>query len=217
MPLLNVIVDLYHNDTVDPANGFHDMKDAGIRGIIHKATQGADTVDPEYDLRRVRARSVGFLWGSYHFGVAGDPVGQADHYLRVINPAPDEIMTLDFEPYAPGDTMTFAEAEQFVARVHDQTGRYPLLYSGSSFLLDQFGSRTKTETILAHCPLWVARYGPSAPAIPPAFDDFVLWQYTDGGVGLQPHTVPGVGRCDRNKFNGTVAALVELWGGQADD
>jgi len=212
MPLLNVVIDLYHNDAIDPSNGFHQIAGAGVVAIIHKATQGTISVDPEYDQRRARALSVPLLWGAYHFGVGGNPVSQADHYLSIMNPTPTELMVLAFEPFPSGTTMRFAEAEAFVTRVHDQTGRYPALYSGESFLRTQFGTKTAASTILSQCPLWIAKYSSNLPTVPAAFDDFAMWQYTDGAIGLQPHSVPGVGRCDRNKFNGTMDDLNALWG-----
>ena len=41
---------------------------------------------------------------------------------------------------------------------------------------------------------------------------WTFWQYTDGVHGPAPHRVDGVGRCDRNKFNGSLAQLKKLWG-----
>jgi lysozyme len=38
-----------------------------------------------------------------------------------------------------------------------------------------------------------------------------MWQYTDGGVGPTPHTVDGIGSCDRNYYNGTDAQLKSWW------
>jgi lysozyme len=65
---------------------------------------------------------------------------------------------------------------------------------------------------LKECFLWIARYSAQLPQVPPAFPRFTLWQYTDGNDGPQPHRVPGVGRCDRDKFNGDEAGLRRLWG-----
>ena len=211
MPLLNVIVDLFHLNTVDPSSGFHQMKDAGILGIIHKATQGTGYVDPEYDARRQRALSVDFLWGAYHFGTGEDGAQQADHFLSVINPEPGQLMALDFEPNSTGTTMSRGQAEAFVRRIQEVTGRIPVLYSGQSFLQDQMSGLSAGDTILSQCPLWIARYSSHLPEMPPLFTEFALWQYTDGAVGLQPHSVPGVGRCDRNKFNGDINALKAFW------
>lgn len=209
MPLLNVVVDLFHRDTVG-ANGFHDMKDAGILGIIHKATQGTHSVDPEYDDRKRRALSLDFLWGAYHFAEGGDVDVQVQHFLDTVDPDKTHLLVLDFEPNTQGSTMTLAEAEDFVTQIHDQTGRFPALYAGKSFIIEQLGK--KTDTPLAQCPLWIARFGAQRPQIPPAFTDFTLWQYTDGALGPQPHKVAGVGRCDRNKFNGDESALQEFFG-----
>jgi len=168
-------------------------------------------VDPEYDERRHRALSVGLLWGAYHFGIAADGGDQADHFMNVNNPTAGELMVLDFEPNATAGTMSVDQAEAFVAQVQSATGRYPVLYSGQSFLQDQLSGVQPEDTILAQCPLWIARYGPHLPQVPSGFPDFSLWQYTDGAVGLQPHSVPGVGRCDRNKFNGTSDQLTQFW------
>ncbi len=35
--------------------------------------------------------------------------------------------------------------------------------------------------------------------------------YTDGNVGPEPHKVPGIGSCDRDKFNGDLSQLKEFW------
>ena len=142
------------------------------------------------------------------FRTLGDPQGQADHYLDVAEST--ELMVLDFEPNGIHGTMTLAEAEAFVTRINDQTGRFPGLYTGEFFINDQLGSNT--DTILKKCFLWIAEYSATRPKVPPAFPLFTLWQYSDGSAGPQPHSVPGVGRCDRNKFNGDEAGLRRLFG-----
>jgi lysozyme len=207
MALLNVVVDLSHHNTV---TSFQAVKAAGILGIIHKATEGTTFVDGDYGERRVQAMDAGLLWGAYHFGVRGDVPGQANHFLDTVNPGPTDLLVLDFEPNPRENTMRLAEAEEFVARVQEQTGRFPGVYSGQAFIRAQLGNRT--DTILKNCFLWIARYSAQLPQVPPAFPTFTLWQYTDGSAGLQPHWVPGIGRCDRDKFNGDEAGLRRLWG-----
>jgi lysozyme len=206
MPLLNVVVDLSHHNTV---TDFQAARDAGILGVIHKATEGTTFVDALYHQHRSQAQTAGLLWGAYHFGVKGDPQGQADHFLDTVNPGPSDLLVLDFEPNSREGTMKLAEAEQFVSRIQGQTGRFPGLYSGQSFLLSQIGNKT---TLLTNCFLWIARYASALPVVPRGFNTFMLWQYTDGNAGLQPHQVPGIGRCDRDKFNGDEAGLRRLWG-----
>jgi GH25 family lysozyme M1 (1,4-beta-N-acetylmuramidase) len=61
------------------------------------------------------------------------------------------------------------------------------------------------------CWLWLAQYGPTA-VVPPNWSTWTLWQYTDGNVGPEPRSVPGVGGCDRDQFNGDENALRDLWG-----
>jgi lysozyme len=206
--MINRVIDLSHFNTV---TSFQQVKEEGnILGVIHKATQGTLFVDATYDERRPRALDAGLLFGSYHFGVHGDPAGQADHFLNVVNPDPNELLVLDFEPNGVDGTMTLAEAEAFVARVKDQTGNFPGLYSGEHFINEQLGDNT--DTILSECFLWIAKFSALLPKVPPAFPRFTLLQYTDGSAGPEPHMVPGVGRCDRDKFNGDEAGLRRLFG-----
>jgi lysozyme len=208
MALLNAVIDLSHHNAV---NSFNQIRSSGIIGVIHKATQGLHFVDADYSSRRTAALSAGLLFGSYHFGSLDDPEDQADHYLSVADSA--ELMVLDFEPNSLEGTMTLAQAEAFVTRVHAKTGRFPGIYSGESFINEQLGNNT--STVLSNCFLWIAKFSAQMPQIPPAFPHFTLWQYTDGSNGPQPHTVPGVGgsgRCDRDKFNGDEAGLRRLFG-----
>ncbi len=207
MALLNVVVDLSHHNTV---TSFRDAKDSGLLGVIHKATEGTSFVDAHYSERQNPALAAGLFWGAYHFGIQGDVQSQVDHFLDIVHPGPTDLLVLDFEPNPREGTMTLAEAESFVEQIHAQTGRFPGLYSGQSFLREQLGNRT--ETILTNCFLWIARYSSQVPQLPPAFPTFTLWQYTDGNVGPQPHQVPGIGRCDRDKFNGDEVGLRNLWG-----
>ena len=106
--------------------------------------------------------------------------------------------------------MTLAQAEQFVTEIYDQTGRYPGFYSDA--LVGSLLGDSVNEA-LRQCWFWRADYGASPP-VPPTWPTWTMWQYTDGAVGPQPHDVPGVGRCDRDKFNGTEQQLRKLWGPQ---
>lgn len=205
--MLNNVIDLSHHDTV---TSFQEAKLNGIVGVIHKATQGRTVVDAKYHARRARALANGLLWGAYHFGVKGHVADQVEHFLDTVNPTDTDLLVLDFEPNHETDTMTLTEAEQFVTLVNEKVGRFPGLYSGQSFLRQKLGNNT--ATVLKNCFLWIARYSSELPIVPPAWNTFTLWQYTDGNAGPQPHQVNGIGRCDRNKFNGELTGLRRLWG-----
>lgn len=202
---INVVVDLSHFNTV---SGFDAVKADGIVGIIHKATQGTNERDPKYHARQPEALAAGLWWGAYHFGVGEDGTEQANFFLSTVNPGPTDLLVLDFEQNPGGASMTLEQAEQFVTRVQSATGRWPGLYGGS-YLKELLGNN-QNET-LANCWFWLSEYGPT-PRVPPNWKMWTMWQYTDGQVGPEPHSVAGIGNCDRDQFNGEMDALSKLWG-----
>jgi lysozyme len=74
----NVVIDISHHngDNLD----FVKAREAGIVGVIHKATQGFLLKDKKYETNRKKALDAGLLWGAYHFAVGGDGSDQADFF-----------------------------------------------------------------------------------------------------------------------------------------
>ena len=193
------VIDISHwEDPVD----FAKVSGAGISAIIAKASQGAAGVDATYTKNKAKAAPYNFLWGSYHFGTGDDVSVQVDHYLKVAQPRPDEFVCLDFEPNPHGPTMTLSQAREFVGLFEHVTNRYPVLYGGH-WLKENLGG--KKDDILSKCPLWLAQYGPKA-VLPPGWKSYALWQFTDN-----EQTIPGVNKTDRDRFDGTAAALKKQW------
>jgi lysozyme len=203
---LNVVIDLSHHNTI---TDWQAICDDGIVAVIHKATQGTGFVDERYAGRRERARELDLLWGAYHFGEGGDPVGQARHFLDTAQPDDRTLLALDFERNPHGSSMRLVEAEAFVRHVREETGRWPVLYTGRWYIREFIGDAP--STLLSECPLWVAYYQ-EAPVLPAQWRTWTLWQYTDGAAGPEPRAVRGVVRCDRNWFNGPREELELLWG-----
>jgi len=202
---LNAVVDIsHHNGNVN----LQLAKADGIIGVIHKATQGTTIVDPMYQTNRTQAENEGLLWGAYHFGTGGDGAAQAQFFLRVVGTFENTLLVLDFEQNTGGASMTLEEARAFVTEVNQVTGRYPGFYSGS--YIKQLLASAK-DPVLAQCWLWLPEYGPT-PVVPANWPTWTMWQYTDGNYGPQPHSVNGIGNCDRDKFNGTEAQLKSWWG-----
>jgi len=172
--MLNNVIDISHHNIV---TSFQQVKDNGIVGVFHKATQGRTVVDAKYHARRQRALDVGLLWGAYHFATKGHVEDQVDHFLDTVNPTDTDLLVLDFEPNGINGTMTLAEAERFVVLINERTGRFPGLYSGQSFIREKVGSNT--NTVLKNCFLWIARYSSQHPIVPPAWPTFTFWQYTE--------------------------------------
>ena len=95
----------------------------GIRGIIHKASQGADEVDPLYAERRSAALGAGLRWGAYHFGTGAEVDAQVANFLAAAQPDAGTLVALDYEPNGP-DTMTLLQARAFPGR-HRGAARSP--------------------------------------------------------------------------------------------
>lgn len=204
MDITNAVVDLsHHNGNVN----LNKAKEAGLLGVIQKASQGQASKDPTYQTNRTKASNAGLLWGAYHFGTGSDGLKQAQHFLKTVGNDEGVLLVLDFEPNPTGPSMSLEEARAFVTHVKEATGRFPGLYSGH-YIKDLLG--TRTDPVLANCWFWLAQYGPTA-VVPPNWGTWTMWQYTDGAVGPEPHTVSGIGRCDRDKFNGTAESLATFW------
>jgi lysozyme len=205
MAVVNAIADISHHNgkvRLDKA------KADGLIGIIQKATQGEAYVDKTLSPNRKAALDNGLLFGAYHFGTGANGVSQAKHFLDTLQPDKKTVIVLDFEDNPTGPSMTLEEARAFVTHIENETGRWPGFYSGHTI---KKALGTTVDPVLKKCWFWLAQYGPTA-VVPPCWSDWTLWQYTDGGVGPEPHSVDGIGNCDRNKFNGDEAKLKAWWG-----
>jgi lysozyme len=194
------VIDLSHfNGNPD----FTAVKSAGILGVIHKATQGADYQDPLYDSNRSQAQAAGLLWGAYHFGTSDDPGAQVNNFLNWVGDTAGTLLVLDFEASAtPAATMSLEQARTFVTMVQQRTGKWPGLYGGSLIRQLLGGGQ---DPVLANCFLWLADYAPQ-PVVPANWQTWTLWQYTSTG------SVEGVqGSCDRDMFNGSAEQLTDFW------
>jgi len=209
--MINAVIDISHHNKIA---SLVKVAESGVIGVIQKATQGFSFKDPTFVLNKKKILDAGLLFGAYHFGTSGDPLAQADFFLSTANGT--SCLVLDFEPNPQGHDMSLLEAEHFVHHVFTQTGRYPGLYSGHTVkeALMAAGITSPDQTELSKCWLWFARYG-APPLIPKVWDHWTMWQYTDGAAGQGPHEVPGIGRCDRDFFNGTTDELRTFWTGDA--
>lgn len=205
-----VVVDLSHYDDV---RDWDAVKQFGILGVINKATEGFHFTDPTYAVRRPQALKRGIHYGAYHFMRVGDPIAQADFFLKValeVEQPDDLLLALDHEdPGVPLD-----HAKSFLQRVYERTGRRAVLYSG--FLIkEQLGDRK--DPFLADHRLWLADYC-DKPCWPGNWQEPWLIQFTGDGEGPTPHAVPGIDRngIDINHFGQAPDLLQKQWcGGSA--
>lgn len=212
----NLVIDISHyQGHVD----FDSLLQEPISAVISKASYGLTGRDNTYSNRESAAKAAGLLWGAYHFGTGeGTGQDQAANFLAAINyNGGSDLIALDFEPNVDakgnplGPTMTLDQARGFVTTIYSKAGRYPLLYSNHFLTAQLHGA---ADPILSNCPLWLAEYmlTPTAvPTLPSGWTTWTLWQYTDGSVGQLPHTVLGIGGCDRDFYIGTADDLTNNW------
>jgi len=195
MKIFPMVVDLSH---WDPASDYGAVKRAGILGVIFKATEGAGYTDDTYVAQQHAAKAEGLLWGAYHFADNSDVHKQVDNFMRFACPDPDELFCLDWEDN-DGKVMSTADAKTWITEVENQLGRpgQCVIYSGN----------TAKEKISGKDPffgsrrLWLCQYTSGTPTWQQSWDVYWLWQFTDGQVGPQPHTISGIGPCDINSFD----------------
>jgi lysozyme len=200
-----VVVDLSHHNVIpeslQPAN------DAGVLGIIHKASEGITYVDPTCDNRLYLAKQAGLLFGTYHFMRPGDPGEQVAFYYDTVQAlqskageSRDWLWALDYE-----DTgVSLDDVVSFLEQLEAVTQQSPVLYSGH-VLKDKLAGNPDSR--LTGYRLWIAQYGATL-TLPPGWDRYYLWQYSDKGSvpGIQPPT-------DLNAYAGPVSELLAGWSG----
>lgn len=201
------VVDLYHGDVVID---FNRTAKAGVKAIIHKATQGAGVTDHAYAERRKMATDAGLLWGAYHFNTGEAVDTQVQHFLDAAKPDDHTLMALDFEDNRHSQ-MTLAQARDFLARLDAALGRKAVIYSGNR-IKDLLGS--KVDTFFGSHRLWLAQYGPFAH-VQASWSKYWLWQFTGDGIGQEPHSLPGIVThgIDINQYIGDPDKLTDDWAG----
>lgn len=167
------------------------QKDAAAGAIpgdfaIMKATEGTGYVNPSCDRHYQQAKKAGKLLGVYHFASGGDAVAEADFFLKNIKGYIGEaLMVLDWE----GDAIKrgTAWATNWLWRVHEKTGIWPLIYMSQSV-----ANSTAWADVAKNCGLWVARYPTSrnvgyeggadwGKATTGPWKTIAIWQYTSTG------------------------------------
>jgi lysozyme len=201
-----LVLDPYHGNSIN----WEKLKtDSRVMAIIHKATTGTSVVDPAYFERKLEARQRGYLWGSYHWGVAGHPREQADFYLDRVQPGTDELIALDLEDVSAPKLMNASDALLFIKRIHERTGRYPLIYGPHSTA--QIITNSFRDSEFAKTRLWYARYKSHVNDFPAGvWTSYTLWQFSSE-VLVQIHIAGTQPDMDVSVFNGSAEKLRSEW------
>lgn len=148
-----------------------------IDGIIVKATEGVNYINPSCDKHIQQAISMGLPFGFYHFARANDPVTEADYFiLHTKGYFNHGIPVIDWE----GD-QSVDWVNRFVARIKEQTGVNPWIYANPW--------RFNQGKVDYECARWVAGYPNgitnnfnNIPKMPYTVDGLVAcWQFTSSG------------------------------------
>jgi lysozyme len=191
----------------------------GIRGIIHKASQGVGNVDHRYAERRSAAIAVGMLWGAYHFATGDDADAQVKHFLECAQPDANTLMALDHEPNE-GNELDAPGARAFCESLRDQLGgRLPKLYSGNLIKEQAPKLSGDDRAFFANVPWWLCEYGPDERLVdmdnhPMSWTQVWLWQFAGDGIDNRGIAVPGIyegHKVDMNSFTGSDADLAASW------
>ncbi len=184
-----------------------------------RATRGTDYTDPTYAANRSGARANGIYVGAYHFARPdqGNPRGQADRLVDIGQYSRDGRTLppmLDIEWPAEGGDACYGLStgamvswiSAFVDQVRVRTGQRPMIYTNANW----WNPCTGGNAGFGANPLFIARYANDPGTLPAGWSNWTLWQHTSSG------SVPGIaGNVDLDVFNGTLAGLAALAGGNA--
>ena len=208
-----VVLDAYNKNAINYAQ----LKASNIvSAIIFKASGGLKA-DKGYAESVKKAKANGFLVASYHLGLNSYPIKQADFYLAQIADGKNKPMALDIEELN-SKNISLPDAEKFINRIFEKTGKYPFLYCNHQVFL-AINAKYDKNSVFAKCPLWYARFKEPLPKISTnVWNKVTLWQFaceincqnkeTKKDNPSCPLRVPGtLNDMDVNAFNGTLQEL----------
>jgi GH25 family lysozyme M1 (1,4-beta-N-acetylmuramidase) len=187
---------------------------AGSQFVYVKATEGTTYVNPNFVADYTTARAAGRYVGAYVYARPdrGDPVGQAEHFLRHARFTRDArtlVPFVDLEwPYSgvkTGDCYNLSPKQlrawirAFIDRIETGVGRKPMIYTNTYW----WNPCTGNDTSYGDYPLDIASYTRTDPKLPAGWTTFALWQYQPGDPE-QRHSH------DRDVVNGGPAGLKTL-------
>jgi GH25 family lysozyme M1 (1,4-beta-N-acetylmuramidase) len=198
------------------------VADDGFVFAAVKVSEGVNYCDPKALEHLARLRDVGLICNVYTFlrPSQGNPRAQVERAMACAGDVFPSRLLLDGEG-AP-DGMPAGEIVAFYEECADVALEFGALesefYSYPDYILRRLQPALARSKRLGRCPFHIAAYGPGGAWLPPrGFKPFLCapwntWtkhQYSGNGG----YRVRGIlGDCDRNLFNGDVAALRRYMG-----
>jgi GH25 family lysozyme M1 (1,4-beta-N-acetylmuramidase) len=179
----------------------------GIRFVAIKLTEGTYYANPYYASDARAARSAGLYVLPYVFanprrsgGAAQATFAVTGSGYRRARTMPPISVDLENDPYATtgragncyglGVSRMVAWIAAFTRQASALTGAPPVIYTTANWWHQCTGNTARFR----RDPLWLASYGVSVPAVPPSWQRWAFWQYTNSA------NLPGVGLTDLDYF-----------------
>ena len=180
----------------------------GARFAYIKATEGTGYTNSYFTQQYNGSYNAGLIRGAYHFARPNVSSGatQADYFVNHGGGWSGDGKTLpgavdmEWNPYSGGTCYGLSQSGMaawvvsFGNEYHHRTGRYPVVYTATSWWSQCVGSQANLG---ANYPLWIARYSSSAGTLPHGWSYYSFWQNADSG------TFPG----DQDRWNGAYSNL----------
>lgn len=169
-------------------------KNAKVKFVYIKATEGSDYIDPRYKQNIKEAHRAGFKVGSYHFFT-----NRSSATLQFINFAKtasrdeqDLVPIIDVEVCKQWTSQQLRDSlKVFADLLEDYYGCKPMIYTSEKFFTKHLGRA------FADYPLFIAKYNTVQPNVG---YKWILWQFSD--CGLFRKAVKGnAGEVDLSRFN----------------
>ncbi|HEX2312910.1 MAG TPA: GH25 family lysozyme [Thermomonospora sp.] len=198
------------------------LKRSGVQFAFVKATESASTrqkpnqgyINPLFGQQYNASRNAGMIRGAYHFAQPHETGGalQADFFInhgggwRMGGWTLPGVLDIEHNPYPNGlnhcynltKTQAVNWIRAFVDRYRQRTGRYPIIYTTTSWWSDCTGNHRG----FGNSPLWLARYGSTPGPLPASWRSYTFWQYAE--------QVKDTHTGNLNVFNGSYQALQKL-------
>lgn len=168
------------------------VKEAGVLGVIAKATENTTYQDPNYKTNRDGALNAGLAFASYHFLKPGNGGKQMEWYVKTACPREGERVVIDYEDI----NLTISDLYDCVDWLKFNRPDLQVSVYGANMLAEDVNAQSDVGW-LEQTSLWAARYSQNEPMVGQAWMTWSAWQYSDEGQ------VDGIsGPVDMNMFNG---------------
>lgn len=177
----------------------------GKRFAYVKATEGTGYENPYFAQQYNGSYNVGMIRGAYHFALPDRSSGAAQANYFVDNGGGwsadgktlPGALDMEYNPYGPtcyglSKSGMTAWIKDFSDTYHARTGRYPVIYTSTSWW-----NQCVDGAFAATNPLWIARYASTVGTLPYNWGFHTFWQYSSSPI-------------DQNTFNGAYDRLQVL-------